>query len=63
MSIHYLDKDSVEFIMQLRSVSKEIALWASEELLRGTPLDEIKLRMNTMVTELEKQRKTNVCNC
>ena len=61
MSIHYLDKDSVEFIMQLRSVSKEIALWASEELLRGTPLDEIKYALaDAAASELENRGETDV---
>jgi hypothetical protein len=56
MTIHELDNDSMDFIMQLRSVSEEIALWASEKLIQGFPLDEIKYALaDAAASEIENR--------
>jgi hypothetical protein len=61
MTIHDLDTDSMDFIVQLRSVSKVIALWASQELLKGVSLDEIKyILASAAASELENRGETDV---
>jgi hypothetical protein len=57
MTIHDLDNDSTNFIIMLRSISKDLALWASLELLRGNTLREVKTRLAAAINVAELEKK------
>lgn len=56
MTIHDLDNDSTNFIIALRSISKDVALWASLELLRGNTLRQVKARLASAINIAELER-------
>ena len=57
MTIHDLENDSVNLIIALRSISKDLALWASMELLRGATLGEVKTRLTAAINVAELEKK------
>ncbi len=59
MTIHDLDGSSVNFIIELRSISKDLSLWASQQLLRGVTLEDVRASIMGAVLQLEAERNEN----